>query len=179
MAVRIGNKVYGADATQTGNASSTGMSEQADTEPDVTDPNEPTEGEGEAETPAQAGAQAAQMSQAEANYHMGSPTTKCGNCIYYNIGTNTFQFGRCTKVQGNISTYGVCDIYRRIANPFPPALTPQEMQQLEQWYWQKAAEKGLGPQTTQMVNVRPGPNDQPPAQPQAQPQGNGQQYAAG
>jgi hypothetical protein len=76
---------------------------------------------------------------------MGSPVSKCGNCVYYNIGNRTFQFGRCTKVAGSISTYGMCDLYERIRNPFPPALNPQEFQQLEDWYWQKAAEKGLSP----------------------------------
>ena len=87
----------------------------------------------------------AKMTQQQANYRMGSPLTKCGNCLYYNIGNRDYQFGRCTKVAGSISTYGNCDLYQRILYPFPTALTNDEMQQLEQWYWDRVQEKGIDP----------------------------------
>jgi hypothetical protein len=148
--LRIGNKSYGGEPEQ---SVTTGMGAQAEAEPDVTDPNEPTEGEAEGEV---VGAQQGQMSQQQARYRMGSPVRKCGNCLNYNIGTPGFQFGRCSKVQGSISTYGLCDVYAKIKSPWPPALNVDEMAQLEQWYWQKAAEKGIGPNTrgaaSQQVN---------------------------
>jgi len=84
-----------------------------------------------------------QTTQAAAHYRMGTPVTKCGNCLHYNIGLGSFVFGRCTKVTGQITTFGLCDMYERIRNPFPIALTHEEMEELENWYWERAAEKGI------------------------------------
>jgi hypothetical protein len=81
--------------------------------------------------------------QAAANYRMGTPLTQCGHCVWYNIGGQPFQFGRCTQVTGRISCYGLCDLYNRIRNPFPAVMTAEEMDALETWYWECAREKGI------------------------------------
>jgi hypothetical protein len=83
-----------------------------------------------------------QATQAQVHYRPGTPTAKCGNCLSYNIGDRDFQFGRCERVTGNITTFGLCDLYRRIRSPFARALTNEEMHMLEQWYWERAQEKG-------------------------------------
>jgi len=160
MATRIGSKSYGPPSAQAGGpVPATGMAAQSDVEPDITDPQEAGEGEGEG-APAQAPIPGQQVSQQQANYRMGSPLTKCGNCVYYHIINGVRQFGRCTQVAGEISTYGVSDYFRKIQNPFPPVLTDEEANQLEQWYWQKADEKGISSSETTQPRVIPPTSDQ-------------------
>jgi hypothetical protein len=54
--------------------------------------------------------------QAEANYRGGNPTSHCGVCVYYQ------GHHRCSKVSGDISPYGLCDIFEADKNPFGAAL---------------------------------------------------------
>jgi hypothetical protein len=91
----------------------------------------------------QAQVRQAQATQAQVNYRMGTPVTKCGNCVYYTIKRFPVQFGRCEKVTGRITTYGLCNLYLSVASPFPQSLTAEEKDQLETWYWDRVKEKGI------------------------------------
>ena len=55
---------------------------------------------------------------AQVNYRRGRGRTQCGKCAMYVKHSAKAEFGTCTAVQGKISTYGVCDIWARLANPF-------------------------------------------------------------
>jgi len=58
---------------------------------------------------------------AEANYRRGDPIDHCGICRFYQ------GEGRCSRVMGNISPYGISDIYNRLLNPFGKTLVPNEI----------------------------------------------------
>jgi hypothetical protein len=59
--------------------------------------------------------------QEEANYRRGDPIDHCGICVYYK------GLHRCTKVDGDISPYGISDVYKvDMDNPFGPTLVPRE-----------------------------------------------------
>jgi hypothetical protein len=47
------------------------------------------------------------------NYRTGDPISNCGHCMFF------FGAGRrgCARVQGQISSYMMCDVYRAEPNP--------------------------------------------------------------
>jgi hypothetical protein len=61
------------------------------------------------------------QTQAEANYRRGNPINHCGVCRYYQ------GYHRCSQVMGNISPYGLSDVYVRELNPFGKTLSPNEV----------------------------------------------------
>lgn len=62
------------------------------------------------------------QSQEEANYRRGSPTKHCGVCLYYE-GEDTKS---CSKVDGEISGFGISDVFEMQSNPFGSQLGPRE-----------------------------------------------------
>jgi hypothetical protein len=65
------------------------------------------------------------QTQAEANYGRGDPIDHCGICRYYQ------GHHRCSQVMGDISPYGISDIYRRDNNPFGKTLVPNEVRAIK------------------------------------------------
>jgi hypothetical protein len=59
--------------------------------------------------------------QAEAHYRRGNPINHCGVCVYYQ------GHHRCSRVMGNISPYGLSDVYQHEQNPFGKVLAPHEV----------------------------------------------------
>lgn len=59
--------------------------------------------------------------QAEVNYRRGDPVNHCGICVYYQTPH------RCSLVMGNISPFGLSDVYKADSNPFGKTLAPQEI----------------------------------------------------
>jgi hypothetical protein len=84
---------------------------------------------------------ATKKSQQSVNYRRGSPVRCCGMCVNYWHRDTKKVFGGCTEVTGNITPYGVCDLFYNIRNPFGPVLDAQEQQQLENWFWEFAKTK--------------------------------------
>jgi hypothetical protein len=68
---------------------------------------------------------AKKQSQGEANYGRGDPVNHCGICIYYQ------GHHRCSKVLGDISPYGISDVYQADTNPFGKTLVPHEIQAIK------------------------------------------------
>jgi hypothetical protein len=64
------------------------------------------------------------ITRAEANYRKGSPVECCGICAFYQ-GHN-----RCSQVMGDISPYGLSDVFRAEGNPFGRTITDQEKMQI-------------------------------------------------
>jgi hypothetical protein len=50
------------------------------------------------------------QSKAQAQYQDGSPKNCCGYCVHYSGGT-------CRKVEGAISPYKICNLYKPYRNP--------------------------------------------------------------
>lgn len=65
------------------------------------------------------------MNQAEARYRRGTPINHCGICIYYQGGH------RCSKVEGDITPYGISDVFMAEKNPFGSTLAPNEKKMIE------------------------------------------------
>ena len=63
---------------------------------------------------------AKKITQAEANYRKGSPVECCGICAYYQ------GYHRCSQVMGNISPYGLSNVFRAESNPFGKTITENE-----------------------------------------------------
>jgi hypothetical protein len=59
--------------------------------------------------------------QKEANYRRGDPVNHCGICKFYQ------GHHRCSKVLGDITPYGLSDLYAPDTNPFGKTLAPAEI----------------------------------------------------
>jgi hypothetical protein len=66
------------------------------------------------------------QTQVEANYRKGDPVSNCGICSYYQ------GHHRCSQVMGDISPYGISDLYRAQFNPFGKSLTAADVAQIKQ-----------------------------------------------
>jgi hypothetical protein len=64
---------------------------------------------------------ASKLTQAEANYGRGDPINHCGICVFYQ------GHHRCSKVLGDISPFGISDVYKADTNPFGKTLAPNEI----------------------------------------------------
>lgn len=62
------------------------------------------------------GAAPAKMSQQEANYRESDKVRCCGLCPHWHDCENNW--GNCDLVEGEISCFGLCDLYERGDNPF-------------------------------------------------------------
>ena len=60
--------------------------------------------------------------QRQVRYRRGYPLRQCGVCSMYRKGGGT-GFGRCTNVTGQITPYGLCDIFDRLNNPYGNRMT--------------------------------------------------------
>jgi hypothetical protein len=67
------------------------------------------------------------VSQQEAHYRRGLPTKHCGICQYYD-GNDTQS---CTRVDGQISGYGISDLFKMQPNPFGSKIGPKEAQMMD------------------------------------------------
>lgn len=67
------------------------------------------------------------ISQKAANYRRGLPTQHCGVCEYYD-GNDTQS---CTRVDGQISGYGLSDVFKMQKNPFGSKIGPKEAQMMD------------------------------------------------
>lgn len=67
--------------------------------------------------------------QDEANYRRGDPINSCGTCVFFQGNITK----ACTKVDGEISHYGISDVFQPDQdNPFGRSLSPQQVQQIKQ-----------------------------------------------
>jgi hypothetical protein len=64
---------------------------------------------------------AKKQTQAEADYGRGDPVNHCGICVHY------MGYHRCTKVMGDISPYGLSNMYQAERTPFGRTLVPAEL----------------------------------------------------
>ena len=72
-------------------------------------------------------------SQAQVRYRRGRPLVQCGVCTMYRKGGSA-SFGRCTDVTGQITPYGLCDIFDQLRNPYGHRATPQHRRMIEDIY---------------------------------------------
>ena len=63
----------------------------------------------------------AKQTQRETNYGRGDPIDHCGVCRNYN------GYHRCSQVMGDVSPFGMCDVYKPQNNPFGKTLVPAEI----------------------------------------------------
>ena len=71
--------------------------------------------------------------QAQVRYRRGYPIRQCGVCSMYRKGGAT-GFGRCTAVTGQITPYGLCDIFDQLTNPYGHRATKAHRQAMEDIY---------------------------------------------
>jgi hypothetical protein len=76
----------------------------------------------------------AKHTQAQVDYRRGYPMRQCGVCSMYTHGGGGGQYGGCTAVTGQITTYGVCDLFYRLNNPFGHKLTTPHWRAIKQVY---------------------------------------------
>ena len=72
-------------------------------------------------------------SQAQVRYRRGYPLRQCAVCTMYRKGGSA-AFGRRTDVTGQITPYGLCDIFARLTNPYGHKLTDAHWRALENIY---------------------------------------------
>ena len=72
-------------------------------------------------------------SQAQVRYRRGRPLVNCGVCSMYRKGGSA-SFGRCTDVTGQITPYGLCDIFARLQNPYGHHMTDAHWRAMESIY---------------------------------------------
>jgi hypothetical protein len=65
------------------------------------------------------------QTQPEANYRRGNPINHCGVCVFYQ------GHHRCSRVMGDISPYGLSNVYRHDVNPFGKTLAPNEVEAIK------------------------------------------------
>jgi len=69
-----------------------------------------------------------------ANYGRGYPLRQCGVCYHYKHTPDRELSGRCSKVAGKISPYGLCDWFMQMQNPWGNRMPAQARAQMEQFY---------------------------------------------
>jgi hypothetical protein len=88
-----------------------------------------------------------QKSQREVNYRRGTPFNSCAFCLMYWKRPRK-AFGGCTAVSGNITPYGLCNLFALTKNPLGPVLSKQEVAELGTWFCELAITRnkpiGLG-----------------------------------
>jgi len=61
--------------------------------------------------------------QAQVDYRRGYPMRQCSVCSMYTHDADGHQYGGCTSVSGQITPYGVCDLFDRLNNPYGNRMT--------------------------------------------------------
>jgi len=76
-----------------------------------------------------------QQTQQAVNYRRGYPLQCCGDCTMYGkpLDPNKM-FGACSAVTGQITAYGVCDLFYRLRNPFGFFLPWQYVNEINRLY---------------------------------------------
>ena len=72
-------------------------------------------------------------SQAQVRYRRGYPLRQCGVCSMYRKGGSS-NMGRCTAVTGQITAYGLCDIFDQLRNPYGHRASKQHRKAMEDIY---------------------------------------------
>jgi hypothetical protein len=107
--------------------------------------------------------------QQTAHYRRGMPVKSCGVCMMFTK-EGDGNDGGCTKVDGTISPYGLCDYYAEAANPFGPTLGPQERAVVDEM-------SQSGPDQSRFASMggggSPAPMPAPPSAEQAPPVAGG------
>jgi len=75
----------------------------------------------------------AKFSQAQVRYRRGYPLRQCGVCPMYRKAGGSI-FGSCTDVSGNITAYGLCDIFAQLRNPYGHLATKEHRRAIEDIY---------------------------------------------
>jgi hypothetical protein len=60
------------------------------------------------------------ITQQQANYRKGDPISNCGICQFYRGP------GKCSQVAGDISPFGISDVFKVADNPFGSTLSANE-----------------------------------------------------
>jgi hypothetical protein len=73
-------------------------------------------------------------SKAQVNYRRGYPLRQCGVCMMY-WHRNTHQmYGGCTDVEGNITPYGLCNLFSQLTNPYGNTMHKDHRREMERFY---------------------------------------------
>jgi hypothetical protein len=70
----------------------------------------------------------------QAMYRRGYPLRSCGTCSMYWHREHEKQFGGCTKVEGDITPYGICDFFRQLDNPYGNHVSREDRHRMERFY---------------------------------------------
>ena len=71
--------------------------------------------------------------QAQVRYRRGYPLRACAVCTMYRKGGGG-TLGRCTAVTGQITPYGLCDIFDQLRNPYGHRVTREHRRAMENIY---------------------------------------------
>ena len=69
----------------------------------------------------------------QARYRRGYPLRSCGTCSMYWHREHGKNFGGCTKVEGDITPYGMCDFFSQLPNPYGH-MHVDDRQRMERFY---------------------------------------------
>jgi len=75
----------------------------------------------------------AKYTQEQVDYRRGYPLRQCSVCDMYRK-LDAGNFGDCTDVQGDITPYGVCQLFARLDNPYGNRMTAEHERQIGQVY---------------------------------------------
>jgi hypothetical protein len=75
-----------------------------------------------------------QRSQASVHYRRGYPLRQCGLCVMYWHRDTHKAFGGCTAVTGNITPYGLCDLFYQLRNPYGSKMPGECRRNMEKYY---------------------------------------------
>jgi hypothetical protein len=71
--------------------------------------------------------------QRDVNYRRGYPMRQCGVCDMFRK-TGSGQYGSCTAVTGQITPYGLCNLWDKMTNPYGHRMTPRHRAAIEDIY---------------------------------------------
>src|SRR5215471_7854317 len=76
----------------------------------------------------------AKHTQGQVNYRRGYPLRQCGVCVMYWHRHTHQMYGGCTAVEGNITPYGLCDLFYQLRNPFGHKMHRDHRAEMEKYY---------------------------------------------
>jgi hypothetical protein len=74
------------------------------------------------------------QSQRQVDYRRGYPMRQCGVCTMYTHAADGGQYGGCTAVTGNITPYGLCNLWDKMTNPYGHRMTAAHRAHIENVY---------------------------------------------
>jgi len=72
--------------------------------------------------------------QEAAQYRRGYPMKQCGVCRMFKMPRDHSGNGTCTKIRGTVNTFGLCDNWYTLNNPWGNKLDGQSRAVMEQIY---------------------------------------------